>query len=106
MDETLHLSSGASARVRNIIVVQRASSGTTLSVMVQRGSSWGDATPFVAEELAQAHNEFAQAQNARRIAIAICDTPACVETTALPSEIYYFTRDEAQRWRLSETVQP
>jgi hypothetical protein len=103
MDETVHLSSGTTVRIRNIVVV-RHTSGTTLSLIVERGSSWEDHTPFVAEELANAHSEFAKVQAATRIAIGICDTPACVELTAAPSEIYFFTGDASQEWRLTQSI--
>jgi hypothetical protein len=105
-DETVQLPSGASARIRGFFVF-RVNAGSTLTLMIQapKPASGDLRAASEAQELANLHDQFARRERVDRIAISICETAECVETTAPPAVIFYFRRAADGSWCPDGTVE-
>jgi hypothetical protein len=89
--ETVQLPSGASALVRGFVVF-RGNARSTLTILVQapKPASGDPHAASEARELANLHDEYARRIRVDRIAIHICETQECIETSMLPATIFYF----------------
>lgn len=106
MDEILRLSSGATARVRGLVVFRGHHESTVTVVVHDRTPASGDERALSeALELANLHDQFARREHIGRIAVSVCETEDCIDLKQPPAVIMFFRRNDAGAWSLDEVIE-